>query len=41
MSQMQFDWEGKKVPMPIIRGKMQADDRAVRRAAAEALGPAA
>ena len=38
MSQMQFDWEGKKVPMPIIRGKMQADDRAVRRAAAEALG---
>lgn len=38
MSQMLFDWEGEKVPMPIIRGKMQSDDRAVRKAAAEALG---
>ena len=38
MSGMQFDWDGKKIPLSVLRGKLEDKDRAVRKAAAEAIG---
>ncbi|MDD4840129.1 MAG: M3 family oligoendopeptidase [Clostridia bacterium] len=38
MSQMMFDYKGEKVPMTLVRGDLSASDRAVRKAAMEAIG---
>lgn len=38
MSGMLFDWEGEKVPLSVVRGKLEAQDEAVRKAAADAIG---
>ena len=38
MAGMQFDWEGEKLPLSVLRGKLEDKDRAVRKAAAEAIG---
>lgn len=38
MSQMLFDYEGKKVPLTLVRGDLNAADRAKRKAAADAIG---
>jgi M3 family oligoendopeptidase len=38
MSQMLFDYKGKKVPLTIVRGDLSAKDRDTRRQAMEAIG---
>ena len=38
MASMLFDWEGKKVPLSILKGKLEDGDAAVRKAAADAIG---
>lgn len=38
MSQMQFDYQGKKVPLSLVRGDLTNKDREVRKQAAESIG---
>ena len=38
MSQMQFDFQGKEVPLSIVRGELTNVDREVRKEAAESIG---
>ncbi len=38
MSQMTFDYQGKKVPLSIVRGDLSAKDREIRKEAAESIG---
>ncbi len=38
MSTMEFDYNGKKLPLSVVRGDFNNSDRAVRKAAAEAIG---
>ncbi len=38
MSTMQFDFDGKKLPLSVVRGELNSSDRNVRKAAAEAIG---
>jgi len=38
MSELVFDYEGEKMPLSVIRGKLEDTDREVRRKAAEAIG---
>ncbi|HRU84394.1 MAG TPA: M3 family oligoendopeptidase [Eubacteriales bacterium] len=38
MSQMIFDYNGKKMPLSVLRGELSSADRAARKAAAEAMG---
>ena len=38
MSEMKFEYDGKELPLSVLRGYLSSPDRAVRRAAAEAIG---
>ncbi len=38
MSELPFTYEGETMPLSVLRGKLEDSDRAVRRAAAEAIG---
>ena len=38
MSELLIDFDGEKLPLSVVRGKLSDTDRAVRRAAAEAIG---
>ncbi len=38
MSEMKFEYNGKELPLSVVRGDLSNTDRAVRRAAAEAIG---
>ena len=38
MSELVFDYEGEKMPLSVLRGKLEDTDREVRRRAAEAIG---
>ena len=38
MSELVFDYEGEKMPLSVLRGKLEDTDREVRRKAAEAIG---
>ncbi len=38
MSELVFDYEGQKMPLSVLRGKLEDTDRDVRRKAAEAIG---
>ena len=38
MSEMKFEYQGKELPLSVVRGDLSHSDRAVRRAAAEAIG---
>lgn len=38
MAGMLFDWQGEKIPLTVLRGKLEDPDPAVRKAAADAIG---
>ncbi|HBJ19243.1 MAG TPA: M3 family oligoendopeptidase, partial [Clostridiales bacterium] len=38
MSEMKFEYDGKEIPLTVLRGYLSHSDRNIRRAAAEALG---
>ena len=38
MGELAFDFDGQKMPLSVLRGKLEADSREVRRKAAEAIG---
>ncbi len=38
MGELVFDFEGEKMPLSVLRGKLEADDRETRKKAAEAIG---
>ncbi len=38
MGELAFDFENEKMPLSVLRGKLEADDREIRKRAAEAIG---
>ncbi len=38
MGELAFDFENEKMPLSVLRGKLEADDRGIRKRAAEAIG---